>query len=77
MNEYYRNIYSKSLSYFAKLTLLKSDGKWKKEYLKKVEEVCNKICSELKEEKGLKGARKAGSLADRIRKCYDEFKRSS
>jgi hypothetical protein len=77
MNEYYRNAYSKSLPYFAKLILLKLDGKWKKEYLKKVEEVCNKIFSELKEEKGLKGARKAGSLADRIRKCYDEFKRSS
>jgi tetratricopeptide (TPR) repeat protein len=77
MNEYYRNAYSKSLSYFTKLILLKSDEKWKKEYLKKVEEVCNKICSELKEEKGLKGARKAGSLADRIRKCYDEFKGST
>ena len=56
---------------------LNSKLKLKKEYLRKVEEVCNKIFSELKEEKGLKGARKAGSLVDRIRKCYDELKRSS
>ena len=77
MNEYFRNAYSKSLSYFAKLTPLKLNRKLKKEYLRKVEEVCNKIFSELKEEKGLKGARKAGSLVDRIRKCYDELKRSS
>jgi len=77
MNEYYRNAYSKSLSYFARLISLKLIGKLKKEYLKKVEEVCNKICSELKEEKGLKAARKAGFLADRIRKCYEEYRRSS
>ena len=77
MNEYYRNAYSKSLSYFFKLIPLKLNGKLKREYLRKVEEVCNKICSELEEEKGLKGSRKAGSLADRIRKCYDGFRRSS
>jgi len=76
MNEYYKNAYSKSLSYFAKLISLKWNQKLKKEYLRKVEEVCNKICSELKEEKGLKAASKASSLADRIRKCYDESKRS-
>ncbi len=76
MNEYYRNAYSKSLSYFAKLVPLKLNGKLKKEYLKKVEEVCIKICSEWREEKGLKAAKKADSLADQIRKCYDEFKRS-
>jgi tetratricopeptide (TPR) repeat protein len=77
MNEYYRNAYSKSLSYFFKLIPFKLNGKLKREYLRKVEEVCNKICSELEEEKGLRPSRKAGSLADRIRKCYDEFKRSS
>ena len=71
MNEYYRNAYSKSLSYFVKLLPLNMNGKMKKEYLRKVEEVCNKIYHELKEEKGLRGARKAGSLADRLRKCYD------
>jgi len=76
MNEYYRNANSKSMSYFNKLILLDLNGKLKKQYLRKVEEVCNKICSEWKEEKGLKAAKKAGSLADRIRKCYDDFKRS-
>ena len=71
MNEYYKNAYLKSLSYFPKLTLLQFRGKLKREYLRKVEEVCKKISSELKEEKELKGAQKAASLAERIRKCYD------
>ncbi len=73
MNEYYKNTYSKSLSYFSKLIPLKLNGKLKKEYLRKIEEVCKKIFSELKEEKDLRGTRKAGSLAERIRKCYDTF----
>jgi len=73
MNEYYRNAYSKSLPYFAKLIPFKLEKKLKKEYLRKVEEVCHKIFSELKEERGPKAARKAGSLVDRIRKCYDEL----
>ena len=76
MNAYYRNAYRRSLSYFTQLIPLRLNGKLKKEYLKKVEEVCNKICSELKEEKGHKAANKAVSLADRIRKCYSEFRRS-
>jgi hypothetical protein len=71
MNGYYKNAYLKSLSYFFKLTPLQFNGKLKREYLRKVEEVCKKISFELKEEKELKGARKAGSLAERIRKCYD------
>ena len=77
MNMYYKNAYSRSLSYFSKLARAKLDGKPKKEYLRKVEEVCKKISSDLKEEKGLNAAREANSLADRIRKCYDNFKRSS
>jgi hypothetical protein len=77
MIEYYRNAYSKSLSFFSKLVRAKLDGKLKKEYLRKVEEVCKKISSDLKEEKGLKAAKEAGSLADRIRKCYDKLKGSS
>ena len=71
MNEYYKNAYPKSLSYFAKLIPSKLEKKSKKEYLRKVEEVCHKILFELKEERGAKAARKAGSLVDRIRKCYD------
>ncbi len=73
MNEYYKNAYSKSLPYFAKLIPLKLERKLKKEHLRKVEEVCHKIFSEFKEERGLKAAREAGSLVDRIRKCYDRL----
>lgn len=76
MNAYYRNAYSKSMSYFKNLISLKINKNLKKVYLKKVEEVCNQICSEWKEEKGLKAARQAGSLADQVRKCYDDFRRS-
>jgi hypothetical protein len=76
MNAYYRNDYTKSMSKFTKLIPLQWNGKSQKEYLRKVEEVCNKICLEWKEEQSLKAAKKAGSLADRIRKCYDDFKRS-
>ena len=71
MNEYFKNAYPKSLSYFAKLIPLKWNGKLKKEHLKKVEEVCHKIYSELKEEEDLKSTRKAESLVDRIKKCYN------
>ena len=71
MNEYYKNAYSKSLSYFSKLIPLQFNGKLKREYLRKVEEICKKIFSDLKEEREFKGARKASSLAERIRKCYD------
>jgi len=73
MNEYYKNAYSKSLPYFAKLIPFKLEKKLKKEYLRKVEEVCYKIFSDLKEERGPNAARKAGSLVDRVRKCYDEL----
>jgi len=73
MNEYYRNAYSKSLPYFAELIPFKLEKKLKKEYLRKVEEVCHKIFSELKEERDPKAARKAGSLVDRVRKCYDDL----
>jgi len=76
MNEYYRNAYPKSMSHFAKLIPLKLNGKLEREYLSKVEEICNKICLEWKEEKGMKSAKKAGLLADRIRKCYDDMRRS-
>lgn len=76
MNEYYKNAYPKSLSYFAKLIPLKLNLNLKREYLRKAEEVCNKICSEWREEKGPKSAKKAGFLADRIRKCYDDIGRS-
>ena len=77
MVEYYKNAYSKSLSYFSKLARAKSDGKLKKEYLRNAEEVCKKIASDLKDERGPKAAKEAGSLADRLRKCYNKLKRNS
>jgi hypothetical protein len=68
MDSYYKNAYSKVLSYFPKLVRSRLNGKLKKEYLRKAEEVCRKIFSELKEEKGLRPARNAILLADQIKK---------
>jgi tetratricopeptide (TPR) repeat protein len=68
MKAYYNNLYSKALACFTKLIHLKSNVRGKKEYLRRVEEVCCKVSSELKEGKSLRGARKASSLADQIRK---------
>jgi tetratricopeptide (TPR) repeat protein len=48
MNAYYNNRYSKALSYFEKLIHLKSNLKGKKDHLRKVEEVCQKVFFELK-----------------------------
>jgi len=76
MNAYYDNVYPKALSHFSTLIPLKSKVKGQKEYLRKVEEVCHHIASEWKEERGLRDARKAFSLADRIRKCYVGLRRS-
>jgi tetratricopeptide (TPR) repeat protein len=68
MNAYYKNAYSKALTLFAKLAHLKLNGKLKKDYVKKMEEVCQKIYTELKEEKKLKIAKRAHSLADQMKK---------
>ena len=68
MDAYYNNAYSKALSYFSKLIPLRMDLKTKKDYLKRAEEVCYKISSELGDEKGLKGTRKCRFLADQIKK---------
>jgi tetratricopeptide (TPR) repeat protein len=76
MNAYYNNAYPKALSHFKKLLLLKSNLRKKKDYLKKVEEVCQKISTEWREEKRLRAARGADLLADQARKCYDERRRS-
>ena len=68
MDGYYKNAHSKALSYFPKLVRSKLNEKVKKEYLRKAEDVCRKIFSELKEEKGLRSAKKAILLADQIKK---------
>jgi len=77
MNAYYHNAYSKALSHLSKFVLNKSKSKVNKEYLKKAEEVCHHIFSELKEEGRIQIARRARSLADRIRKCYSENRGST
>jgi tetratricopeptide (TPR) repeat protein len=68
INAYYNNLYSKALSHFEKLIRLKSNVKWKKEYLRKAEEICRKVSYELKDGKGLRGLKKANSLAEQIKK---------
>ena len=68
MKAYYSNLYSKTLSHFTELIRHKSTLKGKKEYLRKVEEVCRKVASELEEGKKLKRAGEANRLADRIKK---------
>jgi hypothetical protein len=68
MNAYYQNAYSKALSHFTKLVPLRLNKKLKKEYLRKVEEVCHKMSSELKEEKGQKNTLRSRFLAEQIKK---------
>jgi tetratricopeptide (TPR) repeat protein len=68
MSAYYLNDYSRALSYFGRLLSLHWSSKETKEALSSVEEVCRKISSEMKEGRGLRGAKRADSLADRIRK---------
>lgn len=69
MKAYYNNLYSKALSCFEKLLPLKS--KMKKDYLKKVEEVCQKITTEMEDEKDLKISHRAETLVDRIKRYYN------
>lgn len=68
MKAYFNNLYSKSLSCFEKLLSVKS--KMKKDYLKKVEEVCQKITKEMEDEKDLKVLHRAETLVDRIKRYY-------
>jgi tetratricopeptide (TPR) repeat protein len=68
MNAYYQNAYSKALSHFAKLVPLRLNKRLKKEHLRKAEEVCHKMSSELREEKGVKSTVRCRFLADQIKK---------
>ncbi len=68
MKAYYNNLYSKALSCFEKLLPIKS--KKKKDYLKKVEEVCQKITDEMEDEKDRKISHRAETLVDRIKRYY-------
>jgi hypothetical protein len=68
MGAYYKNAYSRALAYFAKLVPLRADKKLKKEYLKKAEEACYRISSELGEEKRKKASAQCQLLATQIKK---------
>jgi len=68
MDAYYRNDYTKAISRFHKLISPKSNGKFKREYLRKAEEACHKMAAEMKEERGLKAARKAQTIAEQIKR---------
>jgi hypothetical protein len=70
MNAYLSNSYPKAISSFATLVSSKERAKWQRDYFKKAEEVCRKIFSEMEEENRLKMARKAGWIADQLKKCY-------
>jgi tetratricopeptide (TPR) repeat protein len=68
MKAYYKNAYSKTLSFFAKLIPLKLNKKLKRDYLRKAEEVCHRVSSELKEEGKVKTTARCRFLADQIKK---------
>jgi hypothetical protein len=70
MKAYLENSCSQSLSFFAKLVGFWKRAKWQREYLRKAEDVCRKIVSEMEEEKKLKLAKKAGWIADQLKRCY-------
>jgi len=71
MNAYYQNAYSKALSYFVRLVRPRLNRKLKREYLRKAEEVCHRISSELREENRVKASAKCRLLAGQIKKCYN------
>jgi tetratricopeptide (TPR) repeat protein len=68
MKAYYKNAYSKITSFFAKLVHLKLSKKLKRDYLRKAEEVCHRVSSELKEEGKVRTTAKCRFLADEIKK---------
>jgi tetratricopeptide (TPR) repeat protein len=68
MEAYYKNAYSKTMSFFAKLVPLKLNKKLKRDYLRKAEEVCHRVSSELKEEGKLRATVRCRFLADQIKK---------
>jgi hypothetical protein len=68
MDAYYKNAYSRALSNFAKLTPHRPDVRLEKHHLRKAEEVCNKIASELRDEKKARASAKCQFLAEKIKK---------
>jgi tetratricopeptide (TPR) repeat protein len=68
MKAYYENAYSKTVSFFAKLVHLRLNKKLKRDYLRKAEEICHRVSSELKEEAEVKATARCRFLADQIKK---------
>ena len=68
MKAYYKNTYSKTVSYFAKLVHLRLNKKLKRDYLRKAEEVCHRVSSELREEGEVRTTARCRFLADQIKK---------
>jgi tetratricopeptide (TPR) repeat protein len=68
MKAYYNNEYSRALSAFSRLLSIKPEDKSRKEYIKKAEEICQKISVELKEEHRVQGAARARSLAEQFKR---------
>ncbi|MGQ9645438.1 MAG: hypothetical protein ACUVWO_02740 [Thermodesulfobacteriota bacterium] len=68
MKAYYQNDYSKALSHFAKMVRLRLNKRLKKDYLRKAEEVCHRMSSELEEEGKRKATARCRFLAHQIRK---------
>ena len=68
MEAYYNNAYARSLFYFEKLTSPSVRKTLKKKYAKRAGEVCLKISSDLREENIRRGAKRAGSLAQKLGK---------
>ena len=67
MDAYYRNDYTRALSYFSKVTRTPPEGKPRKEFLKKAAEACHKMAWEWKEERGPKAAARAQFIAEEIK----------
>jgi tetratricopeptide (TPR) repeat protein len=70
MEAYYKSQYAKALSHFSRMASSRQRIRGTKESLKKAEEACHKIVSELKDEKKTRGMRRASSVADQLKKCY-------
>jgi tetratricopeptide (TPR) repeat protein len=68
MKAYYKNSYLKTMSLFSKLIHLRLNKKLKRDYLRKAEEICHRVSSELKGEGEVSTTARCRFLADQIKK---------
>ena len=68
MNAYYKSAYSKALSGLRKLVPVTAGLKSKREYLRKAEEICHRMSSELRDDQRPVVTQKCRLLADEIRR---------